>query len=70
VKTLPEVFRVEHGKFVIYPAAASEERAKAAAVCAVSFLHACFVTEPMREVKTETRRTTTAMRGTGSLACW
>ena len=30
VKTLPEVFRVEHGKFVIDPAAASEERVKAA----------------------------------------
>ena len=30
VKTLPEVFRVEHGKFVIEPAAASEERVKAA----------------------------------------
>jgi uncharacterized Fe-S cluster protein YjdI len=30
VKTLPDVFRVEHGKFVIDPAAASEERVKAA----------------------------------------
>jgi uncharacterized Fe-S cluster protein YjdI len=30
VKTLPEVFRVEHGKFVIDPAAVSEERVKAA----------------------------------------
>ena len=30
VKTLPEVFRVEHGKFVIDPTAASEERVQAA----------------------------------------
>ena len=34
VKTLPEVFRVEHGKFVIDPAAASEEKVKdAVAAC-------------------------------------
>ena len=30
VKTLPQVFKVEHGKFVIDPAAATDEQVKAA----------------------------------------
>jgi uncharacterized Fe-S cluster protein YjdI len=30
VKTLPEVFKVEHGKFVIDPSAASDEKVKTA----------------------------------------